>query len=70
MLEVADIFRRHGAAYRAQYQLLPRSVAGVAGYRGVSHGLLWWPFETVRSLRRAGLCLSLLPQSPLSQVSW
>ncbi len=23
MLEVADIFRRHGAAYRAQYQLLP-----------------------------------------------
>ena len=23
MLEVADIFRRHGAAYRAQQQLLP-----------------------------------------------
>ena len=32
MLEVADIFRRHGAAYRAQH-LLP-SHAGAAGYRG------------------------------------
>ncbi|CAN5580020.1 hypothetical protein BH20ACI3_BH20ACI3_42580 [soil metagenome] len=60
MLEVADIFRRHGASYRAQR---------AAGYRGLSYGLLWRPSETVRPLRQAGLCLSLLPQSSLTQVS-
>ena len=41
MLEVADIFRRHGAAYRAQYQLLPsqaRAMEDIEACRTVYFG--------------------------------
>lgn len=41
MLEVADIFRRHGAAYRAQYQLLPsqaRAMQDIAACRTAYFG--------------------------------
>ncbi len=33
MLEVADIIRRHGAAYRAQYHLLPSQARALTASR-------------------------------------
>ncbi|MGH8526038.1 MAG: transposase zinc-binding domain-containing protein, partial [Gammaproteobacteria bacterium] len=41
MLEVADIFRRHGAAYRAQEHLLPsqlRAMQDIVGCRTAYFG--------------------------------
>ncbi len=47
MLEVAEICRRHGPAYRAQYQLLPSQAWALQDIEACRTGLLWRPSETV-----------------------
>jgi len=68
MLEVAEIFRRHGAAYRARYQLLPsqlRAMQDIEACRTAYFG---------GHLKQCDHCgrqvYALLPQSSLPQVSW
>jgi hypothetical protein len=70
VLEVADIVRLHGAAYREQWNdLEPRSKTGAPGYCRLPYAVLWRPCLPVRSLPGKDFLLPLLPKSLLPEVS-
>ena len=70
-LEVADIFRDHGAAWRRANRRArqPRPVEGDVGHRALPHRGARRPCRALRGLRPHGHRLQQLPQPALPEVS-
>ena len=68
MLEVADIFRVHGPAWRQTVPPEPGTAEGHVGHRTVPHRGAGWTCVALRRLRKAGDLLQLVPQPPLPEV--
>ena len=62
MLELAEIFRRYGPAYRAKFadRVLPSHLAAMAAIERVPYGGPWRASLPVCNVRRTGVQLSFV----------